>query len=268
MAIKFIEKGHQYISTDTDEIKWKSITGIISALKEPFDSKIRSEKSSKNKKSPWYGIPPEEICKRWNKESSDSTFLGHWYHNQRESDILEFETIERREVIVPIIKPIIIEGIKHAPDQKLTDGVYPEHMMYLKSAGICGQSDRVEIVNGVVDISDYKSNKDINLEPYVSWDGKRKKMLNPISHLDDCHIVHYALQLSFYMYMIIKHNHSFKPGNLTIEHVIFEEESRDKFNSRTLKKDNNGNPIVKEIITHRVPYYKIEVINIIKYLSR
>jgi hypothetical protein len=257
MAIKFIEDGHQYLSIDTDEIQWKSITGIVSKFKEPFDSIAVSKKSSANKKSPWYGIPPTEICERWNKEASDSIFLGSWYHDQRESDIIELNTIERRGVEVPIYRPIIIDGIKYAPNQKLVNGVYPEHMVYLKSAGICGQSDRVEVVNGIVDISDYKTNKDINLEPYISWDGVRKKMLHPIAHLDDCHIVHYGLQLSFYMYIILKHNPLFKPGNLTIEHIIFEEEGpRDKFNTRILKRDSEGNPIVKEVVPYVVPYYK------------
>jgi hypothetical protein len=40
--------------------------------------------------------------------------------------------------------------LKIAPNQKLDPGVYPEHMVYLKSAGICGQSDLVEVVNGKV----------------------------------------------------------------------------------------------------------------------
>jgi hypothetical protein len=266
MAIKFIENGHQYLSIDTDEIKWKSVTGIISKFKEPFNAKEQSVKSSANKKSPWYGIPPDEICQRWLKEGSDSTFLGSWYHNQRETDLTEFETIERRGIQVPIVKPIITDGIKYAPDQKLKNGVYPEHMMYLKSGGICGQSDRVEVINGIVDISDYKTNKDLKLEPYVSWDGKMKKMLDPISHLGDCDIVHYGLQLSMYMYMIIKHNPLFKPGKLTIEHIVFEEESRDKFNSRILRRDEQGNPIVKEVVPYEVPYYKTEIINIINYL--
>lgn len=266
MAIKFYEDGHRYLSIDTDEIQWKSVTGVVSKFKEPFDAKLRSAKSSKNKKSPWYGIPPEEICQRWTKEGTDSTFLGSWYHNQRESDIIELTSIQRRGVDVPIIKPVFIDGIKHAPDQKLTNGVYPEHMMYLKSAGICGQSDRVEIINNIVDISDYKTNKDMKIEPYVLWDGTIKKMLHPVAHLGDCDLVHYGLQLSLYMYMIIKHNPSFKPGTLTIEHVVFEEKSRDKFNSRTLKRDAQGNPIVKEVVPYVVPYYKEEVINIIHYL--
>lgn len=267
MAIKFYEEKHQYVSIDPDQIQWKSVTGVISKLKQPFNAELQAPKSSVNKKSPYYGLPPAEICAIWKNEGDLSNVLGHWYHGQRESDILECDTIQRRGVDVPIIKPIMIEGVKHAPNQKLTNGVYPEHMMYLKSAGLCGQSDRVEIIEKIVDIADYKTNKDLKLEPFISWDGSRKKMLDPVSHLDDCDIVHYGLQLSLYMYMVIKHNPTFIPGNLTIEHIVFEEISRDKFNSRSLKRDENGNPIVKEVVPYKVPYYKKEVIDIIHYLN-
>ena len=32
--------------------------------------------------------------------------LGNWYHNQREENLCEFNTIEREGVEVPIIRPI------------------------------------------------------------------------------------------------------------------------------------------------------------------
>ena len=51
--------------------------------------------------------------------------------------------------------------MKKAPDQKLADGIYPEHMTYLKSASLCGQADRIEVINGKVNIYDYKTNKEI-----------------------------------------------------------------------------------------------------------
>jgi hypothetical protein len=57
--------------------------------------------------------------------------------------------MEREGVVVPIFKPSgETNGIRIAPSQKLDPGIYPEHMVYLKSAGICGQSDLVEVVNG------------------------------------------------------------------------------------------------------------------------
>ena len=88
--------------------------------------------------------------------------LGNFYHNQREADMLDFKTIERNGIEVPIIKPIIDDnGIKVSPNQKLENGLYPEHLVYLKSVGLCGQADVVEVVDGVININDYKTNKEI-----------------------------------------------------------------------------------------------------------
>ena len=57
-------------------------------------------------------------------------------------------------------------GTKIAPDQKLSNGVYPEHFVYLKSLGICGQADLVTIVNGKINIIDYKTNVKISFKTH------------------------------------------------------------------------------------------------------
>jgi len=139
--------------------------------------------------------------------------------------------------------------------------------VYLKSAGICGQADRVEVVKGVVNIYDYKTNKEIKQKGYVNWEGISEKMLPPVNHLDDCNLKHYGLQLSFYMYMIIKHNHKLKPGKLMIEHIQFKEAGKDAYGNRVVLYDNFGEPVVDKIEHYEVPYYKEEVINIINYLK-
>jgi len=267
MALIFKPEFHQYQSIDPSEkIDWLGVTTFVSHFKQSFDPVKQATRSSNNVRSKWYGISPEEIQSIWKGEGDRSTTLGTWYHNQRESDIMEFETMERHGVTVPIVKPIIIEGIKYAPDQKLQNGIYPEHLVYLKSAGICGQSDRVEVVNRLVSISDYKTSKEIKLEGFTNWEGRTTKMLYTLDHLDDCHIVHYGLQLSLYLYMILKHNPQFIPGKLVIDHVIFEEEARDKYNYPIYKKDSSGNYVIKDLKHYPVPYYKSEVIAMINYL--
>ena len=95
-------------------------------------------------------------------------------------------------------------GVKIASDQKLEPGVYPEHLAYLKSAAICGQADLVTIVNGKVNITDYKTNKEIKEKGFTNWEGITSKMYKPLSHLDDCNLNHYNIQLSIYMYIYIK----------------------------------------------------------------
>jgi hypothetical protein len=263
--LKFTPHNHKY--TSDDDINWLSVTSLISNVKQPFEADAIALKSSKNKKSKWYGMTPEEIKEAWKAEANRATTLGTWYHNQREADICEIENMERHGFTVPIFKPIEKEGIKYSPEQKLKDGIYPEHMVYLKSAGICGQSDLVEVVNGTVHITDYKTNKEIKVEGYTNWEGITQKMLSPVAHLDDCHLNHYALQLSMYMYIILKHNPKLKPGTLTIHHILFEEAGRDKFDNPISAKDNQGNPIVADIIQYDLPYLKQEAISLIHWLE-
>lgn len=266
--LRFTPHDHSYTSINPeDTTKWISVTSFIGNFKQPFDADKIAEKTSKSKKSKWYGMTPEEIKQAWTNEALRATTLGTWYHNCRESDICSLETMERHGSTVPIFKPIEIEGTKFSPNQKLTDGVYPEHMVYLKSAGLCGQSDLVEVINGEVHITDYKTNKEIKTEGFTNWEGITTKMNSPVAHLDDCNVNHYALQLSLYMYIILKHNPRLKPGILTIHHIVFEEVGKDKFGNPITALDTNGDPIVKDIIQYDLPYLKTEVINLLHWLE-
>lgn len=272
MAIIFKEEDHIYESIDEnlekDNITWTSVTSFIGKFKPKFDAKKQAKKSAKNKRSKWYGMTPKEILDAWDGETQRAIKLGNWYHNQREDGLLEFNTIEREGVEVPIIKPIVdANGIKIAPEQKLNPGVYPEHFAYLKSAAICGQADLVTIVNGKVHITDYKTNKEIKEKGFTNWEGITSKMYKPLSHLDDCNLNHYNLQLSIYMYIILKHNPKLKPGKLVIQHVSFEKEGENAHGYPITKYDDQGEPIIKEIKIYDLPYMKEEVRSLIMWLK-
>jgi hypothetical protein len=268
MSIAFKADDHSYVSIDGEAIDWVSVTTLVSHFKKPFDAKKVAERVSKSKKSKWYGIEPKVIQEIWNGESTRSTTLGTWYHNQREADLCSLSSMERDGVTIPVFSPVEVkEGLKIAPAQKLEPGVYPEHMVYLKSAGLCGQSDLVEVVNGKVNITDYKTNKKIDMESYVNWEGMPDKMLPPVDNLDDCHFYHYALQLSIYMYIILKHNPKLKPGRIFIHHVMFEVEAEDNWGYPVTKKDENGDPVIKEVKPIAVPYLVDEVQAIIHYMK-
>ena len=212
-------------------------------------------------------MTPEAIKDAWKSEANRATTLGTWYHNCRERDICELSTMERHGHVVPVVKPLEKDGIKFSPNQKLSNGVYPEHMVYLKSAGLCGQSDLVEVVDGAVHITDYKTNKEIKVEGFTNWEGVTQKMTAPVSHLDDCNLNHYALQLSLYMFIILKHNPRLKFGTLTIHHILFEEVDKDKFGNPITALDTNGDPIVRDIVQYDLPYLKNEVISLLHWLE-
>lgn len=267
MSLIFKPEHHEYVSIEEENIDWTSVTSVISHFKPKFDAEAQAIKSAKNRKSKWYGMTPSDIKQAWVNEAKRATDLGSWYHDQRESDLCMLETINVAGNILPIFKPDVREGVKYAPSQKLSEGIYPEHMVYLKSAGICGQSDLVQVYDGKVYITDYKTNKEIKTEGFKNWEGIVSKMSGPVAHLDDCNLNHYALQLSLYMYIILKHNPKLKYGGLTIHHIQFEEAGRDKFDNPITARDQYGDPILKDIVIYNLPYLKFEVISIIHELQ-
>jgi hypothetical protein len=92
-------------------------------------------------------------------------------------------------------------------------------------------------------------------------------MNHPLNHLDDCNLNHYALQLSIYLFIILKHNPKLKPGTLTIHHILFEEAGRDKFDNPITALDTTGDPIVKDLVPYDLPYMKKEAIAMIHWLQ-
>ena len=255
MKLLFNEEDHSYHSIDDTGIKWTSVTSVISKLKKPFDAKKVANKVSKNKKSKWYNLKPSEI-------------IETFYHNQREADICSLSSMEKEGLIIPVVAPQPLkDGKKLSSIQKLDPGIYPEHMVYLKSAGICGQADLVEVINNKVHIIDYKTNKEIKKESYKNWEGISDKMKPPVSNLDDCNFNHYSLQLSIYMYIILKHNPKLRPGNIFIYHVEFEKEGEDKYGYPITKKTDTGDPVVKKVNILPIKYLVDEVHAILHYLK-
>lgn len=267
MDLVFQNDGHIYKSLSDPDKKWLSVTSIIEHFKEPFDAQKVAELVSKKKTSKWYGLKPEEIIALWDKEKNRSTTLGSWYHNGREEDTNACNTIRREGIDLQIFPSLEQDGVKYAPDQTLVPGIYPEHFMYLNSAKICGQADRVEVVADRVDIIDYKSNKEIKTEGFTDRNGVTKKMYPPLNHLDDCNYIHYSIQLSFYMYMILKHNPNLKPGKMILQHVTFELAGKDDYGFPIVAVDLEGNPIVDKIQEYPVKYLEKEVIKIISKIK-
>lgn len=266
--INFVEDNHKYSSILPDGIEWTSVSTLVGKFKEKFDPISMSEKCSRKRGSKWYGIKPEEIRWLWEQKSQRSCTNGTWYHNIQEDEILSCETIDLGEGEIPVFRPIIEDGIKIAPNQQLTDGIYPEHMIYYKSAGVCGQTDKVVVSSGVLDVSDYKTNEELKKESYFNpYTGKHKMMLAPLTHLMDCNFIHYELQISIYTYMILKHNPSLTLGKLEIEHAVFETDGVDEWGDPKIKYNEAGNPIVKEVLYLPARYLRAEVESMFKYLK-
>lgn len=127
--------------------------------------------------------------------------------------------------------------------------------------------DRVLVYDGVVDVLDYKTNKDVKKPAYVNWEGITSKMNPPLLHLDDCKLVEYAIQLSLGMYVILRHNPQLKAGKLIINYISFETLGEDQYGYPIMAKTDAGDYIVKGVEDIEVPYLKREVELILNFLN-
>ena len=100
MKLIFDPEKHSYVDENNQE--YLSVTKLLSKYKQPFDADSAAAKASKNRKSKWYKIPPDEIKRIWKQESDRSTSLGNWYHDQREKDLLACNTISYENYELPI----------------------------------------------------------------------------------------------------------------------------------------------------------------------
>lgn len=263
--VRFSPRNHSYTSTESNQqVDWIGITSLCDAFKKPFDPIAGSIKAARNPKSKWRGMDPQHIRDVWKEESDRSLNMGSWYHNKTEASLLSSESYHN----LTVVKAMMIGDDKLASNQKLTNNtLYPEHLVYLQSHGICGQTDRVDVTDHRVNLKDYKTFKVMKTEGFTNWEGITERMLDPLTHLDNCNFVSGCLQLSFYLYMILKHNPQFLPGTLLIEHIIFEQESENEYGYPIYRKDDNGDFIIKEIKPYSVPYLKSEVISILNFLT-
>jgi hypothetical protein len=267
--IYFTEAGHKYLSNDGDNIEWTSVTTLLELFTEEFDERKVASKCStgEGKTKKYIGLSVDDILDIWSKENKRATDLGSRYHYKKEKQLIDNPLQEREGLVYPVYPPIMSGDKKLSIPQQLTEGIYAEHMMFLKSAKICGQSDRVEIIKNYIDVYDHKTNKKLEFEGFKNRLGVSKKMLRILKHLDDCNFIHYSLQLSIYMYMIRKHNYNLTPRHLKLEHVLFETKSVDEYGFPIYHLDDQGNPIIKSITSHPVDYMEREAISIINFIK-
>lgn len=264
--LAFQERQHKYIGLTEDlrDVQWTSATSFVHRFTQPFDKLAVATKVCQKKTSKWYGMPPNAIMEVWDKENKRSTNIGSLHHAKMEAKFLAMDKIHLFGKDLEVRAPVYDnDGQKIVWDQNMSEGFYPERMMYLKlndNIGVCGQSDVIAIADNTIHVSDFKTNKELEFE------NRWKCMLPPYMHLDDCNMNHYSIQLSLYMWILLQNNPTYKPGNIVINHVQFEIESTDKYGFPTILMGADGYPVVKSTTKHPVTYIPREIENGIDYL--
>lgn len=234
--MKFIEEGHVY--TDDNTREFTSVTKVIHSFEEPKDWDAIAKKYAKKN-----GLTVAEVKASWKEENEKSLVRGHAYHALKESEVNEAGKISINNIECAVKFYTPTEGVIHQDNCKLEDNtVYTEMMIWDEDSGICGKSDRVNVVDGYINVEDHKTNKEIKRKGFFVRNVGTEKLLTPLKHLDNCNWNVYCLQLSLYMYMLWKKNKNLRIGKLTLNHVTFKEDGS-----------------IDNIIVYDVPYLREEV---------
>lgn len=228
MKVYFKEDSHQYFSEDGKE--YISVSKLAKKLEPFIDWDKKARKYAKD-----HDMSLVDVKRKWEEKRIKGSQAGTIYHALEEQKLLDDPAPLFYNVVCKKQPCEVINSVKWSyPLEKLQDNtVYPELMLYDHETLICGQSDKVIITNGTINIWDYKTDEEIKFEGFSNEWVKAAKYLPPVSHLDVSNGNSYSLKMSMYMYMTWKANKNLRIGDIIIEKV-------------TLKRDSEGIPILKD----------------------
>ena len=207
--IQFNKKEHKYFERREGEAEYISVTTLIKKYKAPFNAKEISEK---------YTVKhPEKTAAQWRaawkKIGKETSEYGTKVHAELEAEVQKLPNCKRSGTW---INADTLRSLGHLQD--LEDGIYPELLIWSEKWKIAGQADFVEIKKGVVDITDYKTYKKVDLKSFYNPKIKQWTcMLPPLHGVQDCNYNHTGLQLA--MYGLMLEDLGYTIGKLKLMHI-------------------------------------------------
>ena len=194
--IRFVEKTHTYFINGSSD-GYISSTTLVHTLFPKFDADLVISKMMKSRnwsRSPYHGMSPEHIKKKWDDNRDFAARSGTLMHEnlekfynkeEYESDSKEFDLFQ-----------------EYVKDHENLVPFRTEWVIYDEISKVSGSIDMVykdPNKEGCYIIADWKRSKEIKMDN--RWASGNSPFTR---HLDDCNYVHYSLQLSIYKYMLEK----------------------------------------------------------------
>jgi ATP-dependent exoDNAse (exonuclease V) beta subunit len=202
--ITFFESNHVY-KIDGVQTTSPSVTKLLSRFKKPFDVDSAAIRTA-NKR----GVSVEQVKHEWSQANLTSTVLGSLFHKYVENffngkrvgyegSVKGLDDDSKASVLTRL--PILVEQFKRFQDKHKLLPVKNELIVGDLSQGtnICGMVDMLtyDPSDGSFSIYDFKTNKKIS-----DSSAYKQKFLHVLSHLDECELNAYTLQLNIYKYLI------------------------------------------------------------------
>lgn len=251
--VAFNEEQHLYWNTRNKDLSYISITTIIGKYHEKFDEDFWSSykaierivgieefkgmsikrmlldvKCWKDEYLKFIDIDKDlffetkAIIQKEYKDNKDAACeRGTAYHLMRENQWYENK---QTKVVEYIDDDTVFDVEKNNWDLNRENAILPEYLVYYSSpdglVNLAGQIDLLIKEGNNIYVLDFKTNsKGIDKKAYFNNKTKQtKKMYYPINNIEDTTYNHYALQLSFYAYMLKQINKDFVVKKLQLLH--------------------------------------------------
>lgn len=248
--ITFTEEGHRY-TVDGDSASYTSVTTLIHKFFPHFDAAKVISRIIANPRSPYYLMEPNEVQCMWDH----ATTLGSELHQQIElffDNVAEFG--ELPQIVAPSVEfGFFLDFFRENVVGKLKP-FRTEMYVFNEDFKVCGSIDMLFCSPDNEDelyIYDWKRSKEIRTSSPFG------KGLRCLSHLDDCNLNHYSLQLNLYKYILeTKYGKTVKGMALVVLHpnqatyqVIHVSDMQNEIHAILDSKDGNGesNPFVGKL---------------------
>ena len=171
--------------------QFKPVSTVVASCFEQFDADYWAAR-----KAPSMGMTPEALKAMWERNGEMARNLGTQMH----------EKIERYYLGLPNDSDDTYQLFTQFAQQYELTPYRTEWAIFDEDSGVAGTLDFLNLKDGVFTIYDWKRSNKIVVngvpETESQW-GKRAFV--PIDHIHDTTYWHYALQLSFYRYILEKH---------------------------------------------------------------
>lgn len=206
--IDFMDSTHSYIIRGSSN--YVSCTKFVKSFFEIFNADAIIDNMMKSDNwvnSKYFGMSKHEIKKQWNDSGIKAAKYGTLLHSCIE-DYYNSKPVNNSSIEYQYFLSFVKDHPQLTPFRT-------EMRIYDEDINICGTVDMLFInEDNTISIYDWKFSKEIQ---YTSSFGK--KALDPISHLDDCNITHYSLQLNIYRHILEnKYGYTIKDMYLVFMH--------------------------------------------------
>jgi hypothetical protein len=169
----------------------------------------------------------DALIERYARTNREACERGSLYHKQKEDALYNRPptSMEDLGIKLPELTGNNFTVIRDDCDMTRTHDAKAEFLLYWSCedniVNLAGQADMIVKDGNDIYILDHKTNAK-GIETHSYYDKKKKtskRMYSPVNHLEDCDLVHYTLQLSFYAWMLKRLNPEFNIKLLRLMHI-------------------------------------------------